>query len=133
MVTYGGTIDPKSQGNNLFVTSYKKFAVICKLLKQWRATQDICHLLYPEVLDSVLLMVMEKLLAKEQATKVEFTSEDLLLFTNASYVLLKVLEELSQVELFLSVLIDKSKQETEIFNYFSSVSFGRIFYVSLFM
>jgi hypothetical protein len=38
-----------------------------------------------------------------------FGAEDLLLYTNANYVILKVLEELSQVELFKSVLIDKSK------------------------
>ena len=48
-------------------------------------------------------------------------AEDFFLFNNASFVLLKVFEELSQVELFKSVLIDKRASETEIFNYFASV------------
>ena len=44
------------------------------------------------------------------------------IFNSVSFVILKVLEELSHVELFKSVLIDKRQQETEIFNYFAKVS-----------
>ena len=41
------------------------------------------------------------------------------IFNSVSFVVLKVFEELSHVELFRSVLIDKQRQETEIFNYFA--------------
>ena len=47
--------------------------------------------------------------------------EDFFLFNNASFIILKVFEELSQVELFKSVLLDKKAPETEIFNYFAAV------------
>jgi hypothetical protein len=39
-------------------TCFAKFQTVCKLLKQWRVKQELCHLVYPEVLDSVLLMIL---------------------------------------------------------------------------
>jgi len=55
-------------------SGYVKFQALCKLLKQWRTKQDLCHRLYPEVLDSILLHVVNRLLA--QQTKPS-TKEDL--------------------------------------------------------
>jgi len=37
---------------------HAKMQVTIKLLKQWRVKQDLCHVVYPEVIDSVLLMLL---------------------------------------------------------------------------
>ena len=81
-------------------------------------------MVYPEVLDSVLVMLLAQLFNKqrlpkniEDAQSTEAGSQHLhpkqpaefFIFNSASYVLLKVFEELQNVELFSSVLIDKQK------------------------
>lgn len=48
--------------------------------------------------------------------------QEFFIFNSPSFIVLKIVEELSHVELFRSVLIDKAKPETEIFNYFAKVS-----------
>jgi len=48
--------------------------------------------------------------------------EDFLLVTSCSSILIKIFEELSQIQLFQSVMVQKDIPETEIFNYFANVS-----------
>ena len=71
-------------------------------------------------------MILNQLLIKQikaDQTELKPTGpDDFFLYNNASFVIIKVLEELSQVEIFISVAIDKKAQETEIFNYFAAVS-----------
>ena len=43
---------------------FAKFQTVCKLIKQWRVKQELCHLVYPEVLDCVMLMLLTQLLIK---------------------------------------------------------------------
>ncbi|CDW81365.1 UNKNOWN [Stylonychia lemnae] len=64
-----------------------KFGAVLRVLKQWRDYQQLQSMLYPEVLDSIVV---------------------------------KVFEEISQKDFFQSVLLEESKQETVIFNYFAS-------------
>ena len=48
--------------------------------------------------------------------------DEFFLANSCSSILVKVFEELSQIELFQSVLVQKDMPETEIFNYFANVS-----------
>lgn len=50
--------------------------------------------------------------------------DEFFLANSCSSILVKVFEELSQIELFQSVLVQKDMPETEIFNYFANVSFA---------
>jgi len=93
-----------------------KYNTILRLLKQWRSQQQLSSTIYPEVLDSVLLMLLSKL--AKGATK----PDEFFLVNSCSSILVKVFEELSQIELFQSVLVQKDMPETEIFNYFANVS-----------
>jgi len=45
---------------------FAKFQVTVKLLKQWRVTQDLCHVVYPEVIDSVLSLLLAQLVIKQR-------------------------------------------------------------------
>lgn len=100
---------------------FAKFQSILKLLKQWRVKQDLCHVVYPECLDSVLLMLLAQLFIKQKpclnnqaasAGTSPVCPAEFFIFNSVSFVMLKVLEELSHVELFRSVLIDNHRQET---------------------
>ena len=89
-------------------------------------------MVYPEILDSILVLLLAQLLNKQRLPKTLETAAtesdtqvnptnaaEFFIFNSVSFVLLKVFEELSHAELFNSVNIDKSRQETEIFNYFA--------------
>jgi hypothetical protein len=48
-------------------------------------------------------------------------ADEFFLGNSCSSILVKVFEELSQAELFQSVMVQKDMPETEIFNYFANV------------
>jgi glutamate/tyrosine decarboxylase-like PLP-dependent enzyme len=90
-----------------------KYSTVLRLLKQWRTMKQLGSTIYPEVIDSVLLMLLHKLAKK---------NEDFFLNNSISLVVVRVLEELAQVELYDAVAVQKDVPESEIFNYFANVS-----------
>ena len=62
----GGVDSTNSLAQSHSALCFAKFQTILKLLKQWRVKQDLCHVVYPEVIDSVLLMLLAQLLLKQK-------------------------------------------------------------------
>lgn len=63
-----------------------KYSTVLRLLKQWRTMKQLGSTIYPEVIDSVLLMLLNKLAKK---------NEDFFLNNSISLVVVRVLEELA--------------------------------------
>ncbi len=69
-----------------------------------------------------MLMLLSKLTKSADLKSTTNKPDDFFLVNSCSNILVKVFEELSQVELFESVMVSKDMPETEIFNYFANVS-----------
>ena len=80
---------------------HAKYLTVLRVLKQWRSQKNLSALIYPEVIDSVLLMLLQKLCKDSQAK----STEEFFISHSCGQVIIKVLEELSQVELFEAVLV----------------------------
>ena len=75
--------------------------------------------MYPEIIDSVVIMAIREF--GQPGESISDILDDL--NKPLSDIIIQILTMLSTSELFDTALIDKEKKETEIFNYFLSVSF----------
>ena len=94
-----------------------KFSVVLRVIKQWREKQNIK--VFPEVIDSILLMIVRDKDSLDEFMVSSIVSVFLLILLK----IIKLFEQLSSPDFFSSILIDKAKEETLIFNYFASVIF----------
>ena len=102
------------------------------LIKEWRSTQNLSHILYPEILDCIVIMALKNLQEKPIQTEILLSElennnsdqKNTICETLDDHsiqiqeIMFKILMQMASPDLFEIIPVDDMNPEKAIFNYF---------------